>query len=240
MKPILVIKTGHAVQKAFEQAGDFERWIIKSMQADAVEFSVVSVYQGEKLPAYDDIAGVVITGSPAMVTDRLDWSEYTADWLRHAMVARLPMLGICYGHQLLAHAFGGKVDYHPQGREIGTVAVDLLEEARQDPLFSRLDRHFSANVSHMQSVSQLPAGANVLGRNDFEAYHVVRFAENVWGCQFHPEFNALVMRAYVEERQDALHEEGLDVQKILAGIQETPVASRLMLEFYRMIRAQDV
>jgi len=240
MKPILIIKTGHTVQKAFERAGDFEKWIIDGMQAKAAEFTVVSVYQDEKLPAHDAIAGVVITGSPAMVTDQLDWSEYTADWLRHALVTRLPMLGICYGHQLLAHAFGGQVDYHPQGREIGTVEVNLLDGSEQDPLFSRMGRRFSAHVSHMQSVTRLPAGAKVLGSNDFEAYHAVQFAENIWGCQFHPEFNALVMRAYIEERQETLREEGLDVEKILAGIQETPGASSLMLEFYRMIKAQEV
>lgn len=240
MKPILIIKTGHTLQSAFEKAGDFERWIIESMQAKADEFSVVSVYKDEKLPQHDAVAGAVITGSPAMVTDRLPWSEYAADWLRHAVVTRMPILGICYGHQLLAHALGGQVDYHPKGREIGTTQVKLLEEARQDALFADSELEFAAHVSHMQSVVRLPAGAKVLGKNDFEDFHAVQFAELVWGLQFHPEFNEIIMRAYVEERQQALRDEGLDVDKIFAAIQATPAASKLMVSFYKLIKNYSV
>ncbi len=240
MKPILIIKTGHTLQRAFELAGDFESWIIDSMQASADEVSVVSVYKEEKLPHHDAVAGTIITGSPAMVTERLPWSEYAADWLRHAVVTQMPILGICYGHQLLAHALGGEVAYHPKGREIGTTMIRLLDEAGDDALFTGVEQQFPAHVSHMQSVVRLPAGAKVLGKNDFEDFHAVQFADRTWGLQFHPEFNETIMRAYVEERQQALREEGLDVETIMAAIQETTVASSLMRKFYRLVRSYSV
>lgn len=240
MKPILIIKTGQTLQRAFELAGDFESWIMDSMQGVRDEFTVISVYKDEKLPHHDAVAGTIITGSPAMVTDRLPWSEYAADWLRHAVVSQMPILGICYGHQLLAHALGGEVAYHPKGREIGTTMIKLLEEADDDALFAGIDREFPAHVSHMQSVVRLPAGAKVLGKNDFEDFHAVQFANRAWGLQFHPEFNEIVMRAYVEERQQALRDEGLDIETIFGAIQETPVASTLMRNFYKLVRNYSV
>ncbi|MAY03092.1 MAG: GMP synthase [Gammaproteobacteria bacterium] len=240
MKPILIIKTGVTVKTAYVQEGDFERWIIDTMQGEDENFSVVEVFRDEKLPLHDSVAGVVVTGSPAMVTDKLDWSEYTADWLRHALVTRLPILGICYGHQLLAHALGGEVDFHPKGREIGTTRVSLLENSSEDSLFSGSESPFLVHVSHMQSVVRLPAGAEVLGSNEFEAYHAVRFAENVWGLQFHPEFSETAMRAYISERQETLQEEGLDVEELLKQISPTPVAEKLMHRFHTLIKDHSV
>lgn len=240
MKPVLIMKTGMTVQSAFVKEGDFERWIIDSMPANDSEFIVVEVFRGEKLPPHDSMAGVVITGSPSMVTDRQDWSEYSADWLRHAVVARLPILGICYGHQLLAHALGGQVDFNPGGREIGTTQISLNSKAADDPLFKGVESPFAAQVSHMQSVTRLPAGSTVLGSNDFDPCHAVRFSDRTWGIQFHPEFSVVAMKAYIEERQDALIEEGMDVEELLESVEATPVSRKILEDFYRLIRDYSV
>ncbi|RYF49524.1 MAG: glutamine amidotransferase, partial [Comamonadaceae bacterium] len=79
------------------------------------QIQVVRPSLGETLPAPHAVAGAIITGSWNMVTDREDWSELTAAWVREAFAGDVPLLGICYGHQLMAHALGGVVDYHPQG-----------------------------------------------------------------------------------------------------------------------------
>ena len=74
----------------------------------------------------------------------------------------LPLLGICYGHQLLAHALGGEVAYNPAGRESGTVHIDLHPHAQDDPLFSALPLKFTAHATHVQTVARPPEGATVL------------------------------------------------------------------------------
>ncbi len=79
----------------------------------------------ETLPAPDSQTVAVMTGSWAMVTDRLAWSEKTAAWIRSAMAVEMPLFGICYGHQLMADALGGEVAYHPAGRETGCKAITL-------------------------------------------------------------------------------------------------------------------
>src|SRR5690554_651004 len=104
MKPILIIKTGNTIESLPSSAGDFEDWITQGMALGEGEVRTVSVFTGEPLPPPAEIGAAVITGSPAMVTDREDWSEYTADYFRRLMTEEVPVLGICYGHQLIAHA----------------------------------------------------------------------------------------------------------------------------------------
>ncbi len=240
MKPILIIKTGSPVKKALSQSGDFDAWIIACTEAISSEFIVVEVCEGESLPELKDISGVIITGSPAMVTDKLDWSENSASWLREAVTAKTPVLGICYGHQLLAHALGGRVDYNPKGRQIGTKNISLQTEASNDELFADLGSSFLAHVSHMQSVIELPEGSAILACNHYDRHCAVRFSDRAWGVQFHPEFDEHVMLAYFDERKSQLQEEGLDVDVLLAEIQATPVARKLLTDFYRLIRTYSV
>src|SRR5690606_14497497 len=111
----------------------------------------VDVEHGDGLPSREGFAGVIVTGSAAMVTDRHDWSEQAAAWLRDAAHAGLPLLGICYGHQLIAHALGGKVGPNEVGREMGTVCIHLQPAAKDDPLFAGVPRSFAAQATHLQS-----------------------------------------------------------------------------------------
>lgn len=236
MKPVLIIKTGNTVPTAYAKVGDFERWIIESMQADTTNVTVIEVFKGEQLPQLTEVSGVVITGSPAMVTDKLDWSEYTAEWLRKAVASELPILGICYGHQLLAHALGGRVDFHHRGREIGTTLVTPHAESIEDILFAEISEPFAVHVSHMQTVIELPPNATILASNDFEPHHAVKFSELCWGLQFHPEFEEVAMRSYIEERQSDLKSEGMDVDSLLSGVRPTLVARKILNDFYMLTK----
>ena len=88
---------------------------------------------------------------------------------------------------MLAHTFGGSVDYHELGEEKGEVEIRLTEEGKKDPLLGVLPEHFSAYASHFQTVTRLPQNVVILAQNDFESTHALRFKDNVWGVQFHPE-----------------------------------------------------
>ncbi|MDT8397810.1 MAG: glutamine amidotransferase [Pseudomonadales bacterium] len=235
MKDILIIKTGRTVGSVPPQRGDFEHWIMAGMALPHSRFQTVEVCAEETLPVADNIAGMIITGSPAMVTDGLPWSERTATYLRDAIEKDMPVLGICYGHQLLAHALGGRVDFHLDGREMGTTEIRLAPEALNDPLFAGIPACFPVHVSHSQSVVKLPENSLVLAANAFEAHHAVRFRERVWGLQFHPEFDADIMRAYIHERRQALMAEGMDVPQLLADVEDTPGASQVLRNFSRLI-----
>ena len=233
---ILIIKTGTTIQSLLQQGQDFECWFRSGMGLAASNAPVCNLYQGEPLPALENIDGIVITGSPAYVTDLAPWNQVGADYLRAAHDCGIPILGVCYGHQLLAWGFGGTVDFHPGGREIGTVPIELTAAAAQDPLFAGLPSRFKAQVSHLQSVIERPQQAVLLAGNDFEVNHAFRLGETTWCVQFHPEFSAEITRAYIRQRAVDIAKEGLDPDKLLEATEETETASSLLLRFVDIVQ----
>jgi GMP synthase (glutamine-hydrolysing) len=232
MKAIVIIKTGSTFSFVQQQFGDFEDWMIDGCGLSVADVPVIDVMAGETLPQVESLAGAIITGSTAMVTDQTDWMRSLASWIARAVERNIPVLGVCFGHQILAQAMGGFVDYHPEGREIGTVAIELTEEGRRDPLLGYLPDTFKAHVTHAQTVIRLPANARRLAANAYESHHAFRVGECAWGVQFHPEFTADIMRAYVSEHADTLSRQGCDVDSLTAGIDDTEAANALLKRFH--------
>ena len=108
-KRMFIIKTGTTYPALMERLGDFDRWTAEAMGGIEADVVVVDAENGAVLPLIEDCAGVVITGSPAMVTDQMPWSVQLEKWLKVLLRARVPVFGICYGHQLLAQAAGVKI-----------------------------------------------------------------------------------------------------------------------------------
>lgn len=232
-KPVLIIRTGSAPAPIRARHGDFPHWfrIAAALPVSAVR--VVDVAAGDALPPPRSVAGALITGSAAMVTERLPWSEHTAGWIRDAMDVELPLFGVCYGHQLMAHALGGRVDYLPDGREIGTQLITCRPEAALDPLAGNLPASFRAHTTHEQGVMELPPGAIALARSERDPHHLVRYGRCALSVQFHPEFNAEVMRAYVRHKHAAIRSEGDDPGRLFRQVAATPVARGLLRRFVR-------
>lgn len=235
LNPFLILETGQPVA-SMSRHGGFPHWIRVAAGLERDDAVVVNVQAGEPLPSREGFAGTIVTGSGAMVSDREEWSERSADWLRDAAHAGMPVFGICYGHQLLAHALGGEVGNHPGGREMGTVELDLHPQARHDPLFGPLPDRFHAQATHLQTVLRAPDGATVLAASAHDPCHAFRWGESAWGVQFHPEFSATHMRGYVRARQVALSREGHDAKAILRNVGATPQARRVLRRFVHHVR----
>lgn len=230
----LILEAGTPVEP-LRRHGGFPHWIRVAAGLAADETVAFDITR-DAPPRPDGFAGVFVTGSAAMVSHREAWSETAAAWLRDVAQAGLPVFGICYGHQLLAHGLGGRVDDHPDGREMGTVEIEVLPAADGDPLFDGLPRRFAAHATHMQTVLEPPPGAVVLARSAHDACQAFRWGEVAWGVQFHPEFSASHMRGYVRARADALVAEGADPMAMARGIRATPHARRLMRRFAAFAR----
>ncbi|GHE42567.1 GMP synthase [Vulcaniibacterium thermophilum] len=235
--PFLILQTGRPVD-SMRRHGGFPHWIRVAAGLHRDEAVVIDVQEGEPLPRPHGFAGVIVTGSAAMVTERAPWSERAAEWLRERAHEGLPLFGICYGHQLIAHALGGEVRDNPAGREMGTVHVELHPHAADDPLFAGLPARFPAQATHLQTVARPPEGAVVLARSARDGCQAYRWRDSAWGVQFHPEFSARHMRGYVRARREALHREGLDPHATERGVSAAPHARRVLRRFVRHARSR--
>jgi GMP synthase (glutamine-hydrolysing) len=154
MQHLLIVKLGTPYPFIAKRYGDFDDWITSNLGFNPDNIGIRKPFAGEKLPDSRNVSGVVVTGSHAMVTDQENWSEYTATWLQKVIETETPLLAICYGHQLLAHAMGGRVGPCPQGYEFGTVEVQLNDGARGDRLLASLPRVLQVQVCHSEFVLQ--------------------------------------------------------------------------------------
>ncbi|PLX98265.1 MAG: GMP synthase [Desulfuromonas sp.] len=234
MRKLLIIKCGSTIPELVARKGDFEDWIISGTGLDRSKVVTVNVEQEEPLAAPDEFSGVIITGSHAMVTDHLPWSEETADWLRQAH-NRIPILGICYGHQLLGYALGGRVADNPEGREMGTMSIRFTAAAAADRLLSILPESIQAQTSHQQSLIELPPQAILLGQSEREPHHAFRIGQASWGVQFHPEFDADITRTYIDFCAELLQAEGQNPATLKAECRESGAGHLLLQGFAGML-----
>lgn len=235
MTDLLIIQAGAAPSDLQYDFGDIASWFLRTLDKTGKQLEVIRVFEGQVLPPPSSQRVAIITGSWSMVTDRLPWSERLAEWIREAMVIEMPLFGVCYGHQLMAHALGGRVDYHPDGLELGCKKVRLLDSAVEDPLLQGLPCEFVANLTHRQTILKLPEGAITLAANDHDRHQIVRYGRRAISTQFHPEFTPALMEACIKRQAQALTELGADIGHLLGGICHAPEAEQLLVRFVETV-----
>lgn len=226
--PIVVLVTGDPVPEARARRGSFVDLIRQAAPAFGTRrWLSLDARALDVLPELTDALAVFVTGSAASVTEASPWMERASAWLRALVAREVPLLGICFGHQLLGHALGGRVSLNPNGREIGTVELTLSDE---DELFGR-SRSMIVNTTHLDSIVALPPAARVLGRTQQEPYAALRFGPRAWGVQYHPELDGEVMRYYLAARREVLLAEGRDVDAAVRAVRDAPEAASLIERF---------
>jgi len=173
-----------------------ERNLTREIAAETV---VYKASEGDRppLPTLREqaIDGVVISGSQTSVYDDHDWIHELTAWVRTLKRAAVPMLGICWGHQFLAQAFGGRVvdmgEYEIGYREI--------EHRGSSRLFEGIDTPMTAFETHSDRVAELPSGAIELARNEY-GIQAFRLGAS-YGVQFHPEYDRKTVEWILESKQ---------------------------------------
>lgn len=231
MKNLYIVKCGSTFDSIKDEFKDFEDWIIEKLEYKNRDIYVLDVQENDELPILDKNDAVIITGSHSMVTYEEPWSLKLENWLPKLIEDEVPLLAICYGHQLLAKSLGGVSGYHENGLEIGSVEINLEENAKDDKIFSKLNNSFKAHTIHSQTVIELPKNAIRLAFNNHDKNHAFRVGSCAWGVQFHPEFDENIMNLYINE---VAKKKDLDVEKLTSKSENTHISTSILKEFERL------
>ncbi len=236
MRRVTILVAGDPVPETLQQRGGFPELIMGAApSAWSGAWSACDLREGEPLPTLAELAGVIVTGSAASVYERLPWMQRAAAYLRDLVSSDIPVLGICFGHQLLGDALGGHVARNPNGREIGTQELELLS---QDAVFG--EGRMLVNTTHVDSVLVLPPGAERLARTALEPNAAIKFGASAWGVQYHPEVDAEVMRHYVRARRELLERDGFDPVELQRAARETPEAAGVISRFLQLVSEREL
>jgi len=141
----------------------------------------------------------------------------------------LPMLNICFGHQLIAYFLNGDVKDNPRQAETGTYKIHLNETAKNCPLFKNIPDSFYAVLGHKDSVTNLPKGAKLLAFSDRCGIESYRIKNNIYSVQFHPEIDKNEVKTRLNLYPS--YAKGGNVEKILKEYKETPFAKKIIINF---------
>lgn len=231
--PVAIVQMGLPPERIRQRLGDQADWFAAALGRPRGGLRIVQPFLGEPLPGMGAFSLAIVTGSWSMVTDREDWSERTGAWLADLVRQGKPVLGVCYGHQLMAHALGGRVGDLPGGAERGVFELVLTAAASDDPLLHGVPRRFPAYLSHQQSVLEPPPGARVLGGTARDPFQLLRYGPHAFSMQPHPEFTATIMAACAAGRENG--DAALDRRfaRELAQSPWLPQPHRLLRRFVR-------
>lgn len=145
-----------------------------------------------------DFAAVIVGGGPGCVSDTSEEKSDIEARIEQQIFGLMPKIierdhpymGCCYGLGILAQYLGGNVSKERFGEPVGATTCVLTPDANGDPLLAGIDAKFEAFVGHKEAVQSLPAGTVHLVSSETCPVQMIRFGQNVYATQFHPEANA--------------------------------------------------
>lgn len=190
------------------------------------DFRHYEAHRGELPSSASDCDAWMCTGSKYSVYDGTRWIADLAAFIRSI---DKPYVGICFGHQMLAHAMGGEVAKAKQGWGVGVLALEVLKrEAWMDPPAE------SVRIQHMHQdqVQRLPENSTLLGRSPHCEVGMFRVGETMLGIEGHPEFTVQYGAALINARRQLIGEQG--AQKALQSLEgkaDGPIVGRWIERF---------
>lgn len=192
-----ILQTGHFPDELQSSLGDYEVMFHKLLGGRGFEFQTWNVVDMEVPESAEDADGWLITGSKHGAYEDHPWIPLLEDLILAIRDSGRPLVGICFGHQIIAQALGGKVIKYPEGWALGAQEYEFDGETMK------------LNAWHQDQVVELPEGAEVIASNDFCANAALAIGPSIFTIQPHPEFGAEAIEGLIKYRGDGVEQKDL-------------------------------
>ncbi|MGQ7844883.1 glutamine amidotransferase [Granulosicoccus sp. 3-233] len=191
----------------------------------------------------DDYSGVIVGGGPGCVSDAEHGKSAMDKQIESAVLGLMPQitetdfpfLGCCYGIGILAHHLGATVSKEQYGEAVGAVECELTQAGRQDPILDGVDERFRAFVGHKEAVQHLPEGCEHLAQSEPCPYQMIRYRDNVYATQFHPEADGNSFEVRIQVYRNAGYFPPEEAQKLvdMCRAEDIRMPERILTNFVR-------
>lgn len=178
---------------------------------------------------------VIIGGSDTSVLDSFAWTESIIQLIHKIAEVKMPLFGSCWGHQMIARAFGGEVVSDVDRKEMGSIIVSLTREGIADPLFGGLPNTFVAQSGHKDHVHTLPKNIEPLAYSDRSPYQALRVKDlPIYGAQFHADMGTKELTERLAYYQYD-YVDNTEFDRICASLQDSPEAIKVIASFVEQV-----
>jgi GMP synthase-like glutamine amidotransferase len=226
-----LLECDHVLEKFRHIGGDYRDMFesLLARHAPQVVLRIFDVCNGEFPLSIDECDGYLTTGSRFSAYDDEDWIRELKAFVRRAHEAKKPFVGVCFGHQVLAEALGGKVARAEVGWGVGAHDVEII---RSEPWMEPEQSHCGLQYMHQDQVARLPEGGVALGRSDHCPVAMFRVGDSMLGIQAHPEFPKAYSEALLRDRIERIGRER--VEAALASLDrptDESIVTKWIIEF---------
>ncbi len=183
-----ILQTGLAPDALAPRFGEYPQMFAHLLDGNGFAFRTYAVVNGEFPASATDCDGWLITGSRHGVYEDHPWIPPLEAFIRSAFVAHVPVVGICFGHQIVAQAMGGRVEKYAGGWAVGATDYDFEGKT------------VTLNAWHQDQVVEVPDGAKVIARNAFCANAALLYDTDALTIQAHPEFGPDFINSLMQTR----------------------------------------
>lgn len=211
-----ILQTGLVVPELAEEHGQYPEMFMERLAPEGFEFETWAVVNGEFPRGPEACDGWLITGSRHGVYEDHDWLPPLEALIRDIVASDRPLVGICFGHQVIAQALGGRAEKFDGGWSVGAQAYDF---AGHGPI--------TVMAWHQDQVTQPPEGAVTLAHSDFCKHAALLYPGHAYTVQPHPEFDRAFTRGLIDKRGPGVVPEPL-LRQAEAGL-DAPLDSGVLI-----------
>ena len=196
MLRLAILETGTPPEGPRQTFGDYPSMFRTLLGAKTYRYTTFDVAAGGMPARVEDHDAYLVTGSSAGVYDPLPWIDPLKAFLVSAK-GRARLVGVCFGHQIMAEAFGGKVIKSPKGWGVGLHSYEVQQtEDWMDAVAT-----IAVPASHQDQVVVAPPGSSILAASEFTPFGMLSYGDRAASIQLHPEFEPAYAKALIENRR---------------------------------------